>query len=446
MPAFNPHFRAHAPPARLKRPARACNIARALSHAAIQHEDELDDARTRDAAAALDHSLAPHFDALARFDSSASLRASALYARLRPEIERVLGSVARENLAGASQPSTLPHAAGANIIRATAWNIERGKRLDGIVGVLGHHPVLASSDVLLLTELDHGMARTANRFVAREIAASLKLNYAFAPCYLALNKGSGFEAEAEGENTLALHGNALLSRWPLRDAHSLALPNGKDKMRGKEKRLGSQRAVVADVLHPAGTFRAVSLHLDAHSSQGHRRRQMALVLAHLAGLRPALPTLVGGDWNTTTYDASRASRAIAGFFRRTLLGVRRVMRDHYPHPERWFERGLFREIERRGYRYRDLNVAGAGTLHYRIDDLAAHANLGEWVPQWCFWFINWALAKTDGRCSFKLDWFAGRQLSPAAGQPPRVVGDLTDDDGPLSDHDAIVLDFTLSKN
>lgn len=410
-----------------------------MSHAVITRPNETaDDAASAAAhASVLSHDLAPHFPALAQFDSTRELRASALYARLRPEIERVLNSVASEDFAGeAARAEGSPRA-----IRATAWNIERGKRLSGIVRALATHPDIGASDVLLLTELDYGMARTGNRFVARELAGALKLNYAFAPCYVALNKGSGFEARAEGENTLALHGNAVLSRWPLRNAHSLALPNGKDKMRGKEKRLGSQRAVVADVEHPSGAFRVVSVHLDAHSSQKHRRRQMALVLAHLSTLRPALPSIVGGDWNTTTYNASRAAYSIVGFFRRVLMGVRRTMRDHYPHPERWFERGLFREIERRGYRWRDLNALGAGTLHYHADDLAAHANLGEWVPQWCFWFINWALAKNEGRCSIKLDWFAGRGVAPAGDSPPRVVGNLRDDEGPLSDHDPIVLDF-----
>jgi endonuclease/exonuclease/phosphatase family metal-dependent hydrolase len=391
-----------------------------------------------DRAHVLDHALAPHFAALARFGSTRALRASPLYARLRPEIERVLAGVVRENFAGGAgrAPSPLPP-----FVRAAAWNIERGKRLEGIVRALKTHPDLRSADVLLLTELDYGMARTGNRFVAREIAEALSLNYVFAPCYVALNKGSGLESEAEGENTQALHGNALFSRFPLRRAHSLALPNGKDKMGGKEKRLGSQRAVVADVEHPLGHFRAVSLHLDAHSTQGHRARQMRLVLEHVATLSPQLPTLVGGDWNTTTYNSRRATYAILGYFRRVAMGVRRTVEQHYPHPDRWFERGLFREIERRGYHYRELNAEGAGTLHYDVTDIAVNSGMRDWVPGWCFPFIDWALAKHGGRCSLKLDWFAGRGIRPAAGSSPRVAGELRDDAGPLSDHDAIVLDF-----
>jgi endonuclease/exonuclease/phosphatase family metal-dependent hydrolase len=392
----------------------------------------------------LDHELKPFFPALARFNSTRALKASTLYAKLRPEIERVLGSVALEDFSNTSAARLSQEGSGP--LRATAWNIERGIRLDSIIGALKAHPDMRASDILLLTELDHGMARTDNRNVAREIASALELNYAFAPCYLALNKGSGVEAHVGGENTLALHGNALFSRHPMIRAHSFALPNGKDKMRGKEKRLGCQRAVVADIEHPLGNFRAVSLHLDAHSTQRHRHLQMRLLLNHLEGLRPALPVLIGGDWNTSTYNSKRAYYSIAGFARRVMMGVGNVLDNHYPYPDRWFERGLFRELEKRGYAYRELNEQGGCTLHYDVADLAVNTNMGDWVPQWCFWFINRALEKHQGRCSLKLDWFTGKGITPDTHAPPRVIGNLKDDAGPLSDHDAIALDFHLKQS
>lgn len=387
----------------------------------------------------LEHGLRPYFPALADFSSTKSMKASALYRELRPEVERVLGAVVTDDFARPRSPAGVGDA-----VRVTAWNIERGKQFDGIVRALGEHTLMRESDVLLLTELDYGMARTNNRFVAREMAERLGLNSAFAPCYIALNKGSGLESAVGGENAQALHGNAIFSRHPLANAHSLALPNGKDKMRGKEKRLGSQRAVVADVGHPRGRFRAVSLHLDAHSTQRHRLRQMRILLEHLEGLEPQLPVVVGGDWNTSTYNSKRAVYSIAGYFRRVAMGVGHVLRNHYPYPERWFERHLFRELERRGFNYRDLNHLGTGTLHYDVEDLAAHENMREWVPEWCFRFIEWALKQTDGRCSLKLDWFTGKGISPApGGAPPQVVGGLDDVYGPLSDHDPIILDFVF---
>ena len=106
--------------------------------------------------------------------------------------------------------------------------------------------------MLLLTELDYGMARSGNRHVAREMAERLGMAYAFAPCYVNLSKGSGLESGAEGENAQALHGNAVLSRWPVRRAWSVALPNGKDKLRGREKGWGAQRAVVCEASNRGG--------------------------------------------------------------------------------------------------------------------------------------------------------------------------------------------------
>ncbi|HLL14354.1 MAG TPA: endonuclease/exonuclease/phosphatase family protein [Pyrinomonadaceae bacterium] len=404
---------------------------------AIEQDQEVSAATTQ---SPLDHDLTPHFPALAEFHSTKTLAASSLYKELRPEIERVLGAVVQEDFA---DTQTRASSVNTSIVRAAAWNIERGKRLASIKRVLKEHAALRACDVLLLTELDYGMARTNNAHVAREIAESLRMNYAFAPCYLALNKGSGVEAHVEGENTRGLHGNALLSRYPIKQAHSIALPNGKDKMGGKEKRLGQQRAVVADILHPAGEFRVVSLHLDAHSTQRHRHGQMRLVLDHLERLEPRLPVLIGGDWNTSTYNSRRAAYSILGYVRRVAMGVENVVKNHYPYPERWFERKLFRELERRGYRYRELNALGVCTLHYDVGDATVNTNMGDWIPQWCFWFINWALKKHGGRCSLKLDWFAGREIKPAAGTRPQVVGDLRDAEGVLSDHDAIILNFQL---
>jgi hypothetical protein len=76
---------------------------------------------------------------------------------------------------------------------------------------------------------------------------------------------------------------------------------------------------------------------------------MRVLLNHLETLAPKLPTVIGGDWNTTTHDASRALFSILGYFRRVLMGVRHVVANHYPYPERWFERRLFRELERHGF-------------------------------------------------------------------------------------------------
>ncbi len=388
----------------------------------------------------LQHDLHQYFPALAALGTTPALLASPLYAQLKPEITRILDTIAQENYAPA--PATIEVGPG---VRAVAWNIERGACFAGIVRELQENPHLREADVLLLTELDYGMARSANRCVPRELAQELGMNYAFATCYINLAKGNGWDVRVSGENALGLHGNAILSRWPIRNAQLVRLPNGKDKMRGTEKRLGSQAAVVADIAHPSGTFRTASIHLDAHSSQKFRQAQMRLVLERIEAMQPTVsPILIGGDWNTTTYNSSKAVYSIAGFWRRCTMGVSHILKHHFLEPERWFERGLFRDLEHYGYAYRALNQPQTGTLHYDMKDLAANTNMRDWVPNWCFWFINRALEPHNGICSLKLDWFAGRGLHIDATQPPRVVGQMRDTDGgPLSDHDALTLHFTL---
>ena len=392
----------------------------------------------------LEHDLNQYFPELLKFNSTPEMEASDLYQNIRPEVERILNAVVVQT-ASFSLSARNAQQAEACTLNALAWNLERGIKLDGIIAALKKNAELKNKDVLLLTELDHGMARSGNRFVAKEIADVLGMGFAFAPVYIPLQKGSGVEAEMEGENTLSLHGLGLFSPWPLKNVHAVPLPNGKDKMWGKEKRLGWLRALIADVEHPAGTFRAVTLHLDVHCSRAHRRKQMRIVLDHLETL-PPLPTLIGGDWNTTTFNAQTATHAILGYWRRVMMGVKNVATNHFPHPDRYFERDMFSDIEHRGYDYKSFNQLGVGTLHYHIESIEKNTNLRDWVPEWCFKFIFWAAGRVGGSVSVRLDWFAGRGLELAPDTSPRTIGDLTDADAsPLSDHDAIALDFVIPK-
>jgi endonuclease/exonuclease/phosphatase family metal-dependent hydrolase len=388
----------------------------------------------------LEHDLNRYFPELLKFESIEETERSAVYQKIKPTVERILNAVVQENFA--ENPKSKIQ--NPKSVSALAWNIERGNIFEGIVDALKNHDGLKDKDLLLLTELDYGMARSGNRFVAQELAKELQLNYAFAPVYIALQKGSGVESEAAGENTASIHGLAMFSRFPIKNAHAVALPNGKDKMLGKEKRLGYLRALVADIEHPAGTFRAVTTHLDAHCSRKHRHRQMKIILDHLDTL-PPLPTIIGGDWNTTTFNSQSSTRAIMGYWRRVMMGPNRVVKKHFPHPDRYFERGLFGELERRGYDYKNLNEVGAGTLHYHVESIEKNTNLRDWVPEWCFPFIFWAAGRVGGHVSGRLDWFAGKGIK--ANGKPNTIGNLKDADGtPLSDHDAIALDFTLSKS
>ncbi len=375
--------------------------------------------------------LRPHFGELAQLGSTSELLAHPLYRRLRPHADKALGTPEVGAFGPASSPSK-------DAYRIVGWNLERGIHYDGQLDALRNHAHMRDADVLLLTETDVGMARSGNRNIARELAAELGMYYAFSPCYLNLAKGSGVEYDVEGENDLGLHGNAILSRYPMRNVRPVALENGKDKMKGREKRLGRQTAVVAEVELPQGPVTFASVHLDANSTQRHRRNQMRDVLD---GIGPGEPAVVGGDWNTTTYDSSSAARAILGFWVRVFMGPDNVIRNHYLHPYNRFEKELFALLEERGFDYRGANAIGERTTSYDVDDAKTHKNLREWVPAWCFAFIRWALRNHDGKCPLKIDWFAVRGLRPF---DPRVFHEFREGRRPpLSDHDPIAVDVAF---
>ena len=363
--------------------------------------------------------------------SSAQLHAHPAYRELAEVVRMVLEAPETGHFSAGAP-------AGKAAYRFVAWNLERGIQLDGQIAVLRTHEYLSEGDVLLLTETDVGMARSGNRNVAREIARALGFHYVFIPSYFNLSKGAGEEHEIDGENELGLHGNAILSRYPLRNPRAIRLENGIDKMSGREKRIGCQAAVTAEVVFPDGEVTAVAIHLDAHSTQEHRREQMRTVID---ALPPGGPVVLGGDWNTTTYNSATALHAILGFWRRVFMGVDKVIRNHYLHPDRRFERRLFALLESRGFDYRRANVPGEYTLYYDFANQRAFKGMAEWVPLWCFPFIRWALRRHDGRCPLKLDWFATRGVRVSR---PAVLHDFSSAvrETPLSDHDPIAVDVT----
>lgn len=378
-------------------------------------------------------SLQARFKELAACRSTRELEQHPDYREVRPLADLVLARLETGRFATHAAPAK-------DSYRVVAWNLERGIEFEGQLEALRSHPYLRSADIYLITETDIGMARSQNRNIARDLARALGLEYAFAPCYLNLSKGAGVESEADGANELGLHGNAILSRYPIRSARPIPIGNGRDKMRGREKRLGQQVAVAAQIDLPGLDLAACSVHLDAQSSQAHRRNQMRAVIA---GLPERGPAVIGGDWNTTTFDSSSAATAIAGFWIRVLLGARNTIRNHFLRPYNRFERGLFRLLEERGFNWRDANALDVRTTSYDVEDAKTHQNLREWVPAWCFDFIRWALREFDGQCPLKIDWFAVRDMTPF---DPVVLHEFREGRRkPLSDHDAIGIEVAAQR-
>ena len=197
------------------------------------------------------------------------LERSELWTKIGGEVERVLDGLDVRDADNAKPLGTT--------FRAAAWNIQRGVHLDRLIAAFRDDPELSRADVLMLSEVDDGMGRSGNRHVARELAAALGMGYAFAVSYVALEDDFGENAEGLA-STLALAGNAILSRAPILRAVNADVPAVRDKFGSSEKRLGRKRAAVASIATVKGPVTFAQAHLDSNADTKQRSRQLAAIL------------------------------------------------------------------------------------------------------------------------------------------------------------------------
>lgn len=385
------------------------------------------------------HALGDYLEPLGCFSSFKELSRSLLYQSLLPQISEIVNGIEYGFYAAP------PVYQKKKFFRAVAWNLERGMEYEGILHTLRHHPDLCTADLFFFPETDSGMVRSGNRNSARDLACELGMNYFFAPSYLNLCIGNSTEQHIQGKNLLGLHGNSILSRFSLENLRIVPLKNCKDKMKGEEKRIGCQKALVCEVDFPFQKITAICAHLDAHSSQRQRASQMETILSAVDST--PYPVLLGGDLNTNCYNTRHALFAFFGFWNKVFRGVDDVIENHYPYPDRTYDRFLFEILKRHGMKTDDFNEPGEGTLHYHVDDIKGNYLVREVVPEWCRKMMEKTLRRHGGQVSLKLDWFAARGLRPAGPEtgaaPPHVLPNLKFGRKPLSDHDPIVVDLDI---
>ena len=266
-------------------------------------------------------------------------------------------------------------------LRVVFWNIERGLELDDIqlfltdkdrfmskVAEERKHAkevgkrirdvnlekipqdiaILKAADVWILNEVDWGVKRTQYREVVRELADTLDMNWAYGVEFLEVDpKQLGTDAFDDGESeeerqqlldefkvdkerTRALHGNAVLSRYPIRAARVVpftvgydwfkesrirplekgkrkaALLIGEDLMR--EVRRGQRMTLYVDLDVPQAPEHRVTIaatHLENRTKPKVRRQQMEELLKEIHEINN--PVIVAGDLNTTGSDSTPTS-------------------------------------------------------------------------------------------------------------------------------------------
>jgi endonuclease/exonuclease/phosphatase family metal-dependent hydrolase len=382
--------------------------------------------------------------ALAACATHADRQASALWRAHGGKIEELLATVQ----AGAAPPappapsvSSAPSAPACprDRLRVVHWNIYRGIALDEIAARLQTHPDLRDADLILLNEVDVGMARSANRHVARELARCLGMHWAFVPSYLELTKGIDDDLRAPGENAIGLHGVALLSRSAPLALRAVTLPESFDTFDFSEKRYGRRTALLAAF---ENRLCVAAVHLEVRGTPRGRARQMAALLAgiedfvagHGAADAGAPRILIGGDFNTHTF-ARGGFRNAAGGLLRILATPRAALAQQLLEPWRAHREPLFDALRERGYAWERLNDRRP-TASERLDRVEETGLLAGAVRR------RLLGERGLGRrvLALRLDWFAGRDVEPRSGTVPRSVGELPAGWRP-SDHLPIVLDL-----
>jgi len=173
------------------------------------------------------------------------------------------------------------------------FNMERGVHLKEIVEFLRDCPDIQPFDIILANELDDGCARSANKNTARELAGAFGLNYAW---------GLEFIELVNDENEKGFHGNAVFSRWPIRRAGVIRLPEQYNWYFDRQKRIGGRLAVFAELDVAGKPLGVVSIHLENRTHGEGRKVQMAAILEGVETELPNMPVILGGDLNTNTFD------------------------------------------------------------------------------------------------------------------------------------------------
>ena len=185
-------------------------------------------------------------------------------------------------------PETAPESLG-----VLMFNMERGVHLAEIQDFLRDCPDIRPFDLILANELDDGCARSGNKNTARELAKASGLNYAW---------GLEFIELVNDENEKGFHGNAVFSRWPIRRAGVIRLPEQYNWYFDRQRRIGGRLAVFAELDVGGRPLGAVSIHLENRTHGEGRRAQMETILKAVEQELPGMPVILGGDLNTNTFD------------------------------------------------------------------------------------------------------------------------------------------------
>ena len=123
-----------------------------------------------------------------------------------------------------------------------------------------------------------------------------------------------------------------------------------------------------------------------------------------------------------------------------VTGLRATI-DQYLVPERRSERPVFELLQARGFVVEGFNDRATGTYFYDLTDPYILDRSQKLVGRALTRLLVRLLRPWNGCVPARLDWFAGRNVTPvgAAVERPRAAADGR----PLSDHSAVIVDVAV---
>lgn len=297
----------------------------------------------------------------------------------------------------------------ADTARIVFWNAERLKYLETSVDMLR----ALSADAILLCEVDDGMARSGNAHRIAEAARALGCGYVFGVEFVELDLGDQRERTWHvGErNSVGIHGGGIVSPHVLHAPQLVRLERSGRWFDGAfgERRVGTRIAVMADLALRNGSVLLASVHYESHTGPEDRLAQTRVLLDAIDGHAAGGPVLIGGDFNTSTFELpiSRQPQLVAEALARD---PHRLLLPMAYEP-------MFEELKARGYDWESCNRMGMSTQRTRPDG----------TPKPPFGRIDWLFAR-------------GLECSDAALVP------AVDPDGvAISDHEALAVTIRIEE-
>ena len=375
------------------------------------------------------------------FATKPELLASAEYKKYQPYLNQLL-TTAQTFTASGTEPILK------DFVRVAHWNIEKGKHLDSVIEVFLTHPILQYADIISINEADVGMNRSQQAHAAQALGEALKMYVAFAPCYLEFSKGYGDDLLMEGENTTALQGNAILSRYPIMNPLVIELPLCYDHFEHVEKRIGNRNALMAEFEIKGKRLAVVSTHLEVRNAPSCRAKQIAEIIQELE--KPQVPSsaIIAGDFNSNTFARGGMWTTMQGFLRLMFSDADRL-RQSIKAPQS--REPLFALLEKHGF-----SEAG-----FNSDDVSCYVPMtiledSAALPGFLTKAINRQMERYNGQLDFRLDWMLGRNIAALrdgeiidektkiASLKPYTISGLRNEAGSqITDHDPITFDLKL---